>query len=204
MHVLPLPPDDLPHCEREVRMSAVKHLRLVDACRVVCGPCGLRFDSEEARAAHMIGEACMPESSLWSRGWRSVKDKWELPPQPKRARSSPRINEDEVWRCVLCKKAFGCLVAFKAHHVFTFTSAERCLDHHERVALDFHQSAMGVWSIEKGTQYRPHQVIKLPTIRPIAEMLGEGPGFSVSEFIDRPARAPDRSEDNCPTLRQAA
>ena len=118
----------------------------------------------------------MPSSSLWSRGWWRVKGVWQLPPEP-RARKPGPIDEDAVWRCILCKKIFADGAAFHAHQILIFTPAERCLDRHELTALDFQQNKSGVWSIERFTQYQPHQIARLASVRATLERLNRGLPF---------------------------
>jgi hypothetical protein len=94
-------------------------------------------------------------------------------PIPRRRQPKP-INEEATYRCVLCKKYFGDVVGFNAHHILKFTTKERCLDSHELTALDFKVSKSGVYNGGLLTQILPSQIARLATVRQDVE----GPLFS--------------------------
>ena len=141
-----------------------------------CSNCGEHFFDQRSFESHKqlatgAGSKCLSPSALWSTGWSKsrpekksgVPGSWSAPQLP---RTRPhRFNEDDVYRCVLCKKAFNDAKPFMAHFVHTHTKSERCLDTHELRALDFEQGSNGVWRASLVTQLLPSQVHRLPTVR---------------------------------------
>ncbi len=124
-------------------------------------------------------------SSSKSPAVRKLAAIWHKPVAPP-LRPHKKRSGDE-WVCLVCKKAFASATGFKAHHVHTFTSAERCLDSDELRTLGFELSGADVWKMVSTTQYLPSQIARLPTVRrEIAEL----------EAADR-ARSPDEAPVAC-------
>jgi len=139
---------------------------------VPCESCGLKFISVEALTEHRnIGGAvsthpgCLRESTMWSTGWsRSRPGQVWSPPRERKARAE-RSNEEEIYQCVLCNKRLLHAAAFRVHHVHTHLPIGRCLDSDELRALDFEQSAGGLWRSSLGPQALLSWVNRLATIR---------------------------------------
>lgn len=152
---------------------------------VTCSLCHENFADEETLDVHQRTELdrhqpsnrflkmpelekCYSKEALWAQGWRSTKHTktlwvWTRPPMPKLR--AHKINEDETYQCLFCKNHFKDATAFKAHFVNTFTPVERCLSSHELKALDYEQSANGIWRQTILTQLLPSQAARLPSVR---------------------------------------
>jgi Zinc-finger of C2H2 type len=149
---------------------------------VPCSLCNKRFADPDTFDAHMRTEMnrhqtsnrflrmpqlekCYSEEALYAMAWRQNRHTkvWTSPPMPKMR--AHKVNLDDAYQCLFCKKLFKDATPFKAHFVNTFSEIERCLDTEELKALDYEQGANGVWRATIVTQLMPSQAARLPTVR---------------------------------------